>query len=239
MTKMMELSIRLKAVADMVTPGLRLADIGTDHAYIPIYLVENEIIPSAIAMDINKGPLNRAEANIKDHGLDQKIRTRLSDGLERLEINEADTMIAAGMGGALVIKILSADRTITENLKELILQPQSEIWKVREYLCRTGYRIIDEKMVIDDEKYYTVMKAVRGEAAYNKAELEYGPVLLERKDPVLLEFLNREKQITYTILKSLYGQKSDKSKQRFAELTHTMSFLNQVMNDYFEGSDDE
>ena len=236
---MMELSIRLKAVADLVTPGLRLADIGTDHAYIPIYLVEQQIIPSAIAMDINKGPLGRAETNIKEHGLDQKIQTRLSDGLERLDLNEADTMIAAGMGGALVIKILSAKEEVTENLKELILQPQSEIWKVREYLCTKGYRIIDEKMVIDDGKYYTAMKAVKGEAAYNRAELEYGPILLEKKDPVLLEFLNREKEITYTILKSLYGQKSDKSKQRFAELTHTMSFLNQVMNDYFEGSDDE
>ena len=236
---MMELSIRLKAVADLVTPGLRLADIGTDHAYIPIYLVEQQIIPSAIAMDINKGPLGRAETNIKEHGLDQKIQTRLSDGLERLDLNEADTMIAAGMGGALVIKILSAKEEVTENLKELILQPQSEIWKVREYLSTKGYRIIDEKMVIDDGKYYTAMKAVKGEAAYNRAELEYGPILLEKKDPVLLEFLNREKEITYTILKSLYGQKSDKSKQRFAELTHTMSFLNQVMNDYFEGSDDE
>lgn len=236
---MMELSIRLKAVADLVTPGLRLADIGTDHAYIPIYLVERKVVPSAIAMDINKGPLERAESNIKEHGLEQKIRTCLSDGLSRLELNEADTMIAAGMGGALVIKILSAKKDIVDDLQEIILQPQSEIWKVRQYLCEQGYRIVDETMVIDDGKYYTAMKAVKGQAKYTKAELEYGPILLERKDPVLYKFLNREKEITYTILKSLYGQKSEKSKERFAELTHTMSFLNQVMNDYFEGSDGE
>ena len=131
---MAELSKRLQAVADLVTPGMRLADVGTDHAYIPIYLTQNGLVPSAIAMDINKGPLERADTHILKHGLDGKIVTRLSDGLVNLKMEEADTMIAAGMGGGLVIHILNEDPAKTRSLKELVLQPQSElasavIWK--------------------------------------------------------------------------------------------------------------
>ena len=110
---MAELSKRLQAVADLVTPGMRLADVGTDHAYIPIYLTQNGLVPSAIAMDINKGPLERADTHILEHGLDGKIVTRLSDGLVNLKMEEADTMIAAGMGGGLVIHILNEGLIIT------------------------------------------------------------------------------------------------------------------------------
>ena len=119
---MAELSKRLQAVADLVTPGMRLADVGTDHAYIPIYLTQNGLVPSAIAMDINKGPLERADTHILEHGLDGKIVTRLSDGLVNLKMEEADTMIAAGMGGGLVIHILNEDPAKTRSLKELVLQ---------------------------------------------------------------------------------------------------------------------
>ena len=148
----------------MVTPGKRLADVGTDHGYIPIYLTERGIIPSAVAMDINKGPLMRAEEHIREYDLTDKIETRLSDGLKNLKSEEADSMIAAGMGGGLVIRILSDSAQTAEALDELILQPQSEIQKVREYLCGHGYRIIREDMIFEDGKYYPMMKAVRGDA---------------------------------------------------------------------------
>ena len=141
---MAELSKRLQAVADLVTPGMRLADVGTDHAYIPIYLTQNGLVPSAIAMDINKGPLERADTHILEHGLDGKIVTRLSDGLVNLKMEEADTMIAAGMGGGLVIHILNEDPAKTRSLKELILQPQSEL----SYRCRghggRGWQILSD-----------------------------------------------------------------------------------------------
>ncbi|MCD8346531.1 MAG: class I SAM-dependent methyltransferase [Lachnospiraceae bacterium] len=106
----MQLSKRLAAVADMVTPGLVLADIGTDHAYIPIYLMEQQIIPRAIAADINRGPLARADAHIREHALEKKIETRLSDGLKAFAPNEAQSIVIAGMGGALTIRILENGR---------------------------------------------------------------------------------------------------------------------------------
>ena len=97
----MELSKRLQAVADLVTEGASVADIGTDHGYIPIYLIEHHIAEKVIALDINRGPLERARMHIVGHGLKEKIETRLSDGLEKVLPGEVDTMIAAGMGGGI------------------------------------------------------------------------------------------------------------------------------------------
>ena len=158
----MELSKRLRAVADLVSPGLIIADVGTDHAYVPIQLVEEGRIPSAIAMDINEGPLLRAEKHIREHGLEHKIETRRSSGLKKLKVQEAQSMIAAGMGGALIIQILSDCPEIVISLKECILQPQSEIGKVRKFLIAHACAIVEENMVYEDGKFYPMMRVVPG-----------------------------------------------------------------------------
>ena len=132
----MELSRRLQAVAAMVTAGYTLADIGTDHAYIPIYLVEHQIVPRAVAMDINEGPLDRARAHVEKHGLTGQIALRLSDGMKELRPGEAQSAVIAGMGGALMIRILQDSKETVESLRECILQPQSEIAKVRAFLLQ-------------------------------------------------------------------------------------------------------
>ena len=114
----MELSKRLQAVADLVSNGVTVADVGTDHGYIPIYLVESGKNKCAIAMDINRGPLDRAEAHIRMHGLGEQIKTRLSDGVQKLQIGECDCVIVAGMGGGLVIKIMEDGEEIFRNLTD-------------------------------------------------------------------------------------------------------------------------
>ncbi|MCD7735981.1 MAG: class I SAM-dependent methyltransferase [Lachnospiraceae bacterium] len=161
----MQLSRRLLAVAGMVTPGYVLADIGTDHAYIPIYLIENKRISHAIAADINEGPLARAKAHIQEHGLEYRIETRLSDGLSAFLPGEAQSIVLAGMGGALTIRILQdgMERLESAELPELILQPQSEISQVRAYLQDSGWSIVQEDMVFEDGKYYPMMKVKRCE----------------------------------------------------------------------------
>ncbi len=234
----MELSKRLKAVAELVTPGMRLADVGTDHGYIPIYLTEAGVIPSAIAMDINKGPLERAKEHIREHGLEGKIQTRLSDGLKNLQMNEADCMIAAGMGGGLVIRILSEERDTAGSLKELILQPQSEIDSVRKYLTEEGYRIVAEDMVYEDGKYYPMMKAVpcmagAGEIPYSEEELEFGRVLLQQAHPVLGEFLEREMEIQNRILSALESQESVRAKKRMEEISYRIEWIRGILNTYY------
>ena len=234
----MELSKRLKAVAELVTPGMRLADVGTDHGYIPIYLTEAGVIPSAIAMDINKGPLERAKEHIREHGLEGKIQTRLSDGLKNLQMNEADCMIAAGMGGGLVIRILSEERDTAGSLKELVLQPQSEIDSVRKYLTEEGYRIVAEDMVYEDGKYYPMMKAVpcmagAGEIPYSEEELEFGRVLLQQAHPVLGQFLEREMEIQNRILSALESQESVRAKKRMEEISYRIEWIRGILNTYY------
>ena len=230
---MAELSKRLQAVADLVTPGMRLADVGTDHAYIPIYLTQNGLVPSAIAMDSNKGPLERADTHILEHGLDGKIVTRLSDGLVNLKMEEADTMIAAGMGGGLVIHILNEDPAKTRSLKELVLQPQSELAKVRRYLEEHRFRIVAEDMVEEDGKYYPMMKLVHGEEApYSQEELYYGRLLLKKKNPVLYQFLQREHSLKKGIADRLGDQTGKGAESRQKELQDELERIEHAIASY-------
>ncbi len=149
----------MSALADMVTLGNRLADVGCDHGYIPIFLCQTGKIPSAIAMDINDGPLERAREHIEECGLSDCIQTRLSDGLEKLGGDEADTVLIAGMGGCLMCRIIK--NRIPESVTELILQPQSDIASVRRCIREIGFCIVDEDMVEEDGKFYPMMRAVR------------------------------------------------------------------------------
>ena len=150
----------MKAVASMVTPGNVLADIGTDHGYVPISLVQRKKIPKAIAMDVNVGPLQRACEHIAECQLEDKIETRLSDGVNKLQVGEADTILIAGMGGELVVRIITEGMEVCKAAKELVLQPQSELEKVRQFLRENKFKIMDEDMVIEDGKYYPMMRVV-------------------------------------------------------------------------------
>lgn len=154
----MELSNRLRAAADLVSAGSRIADIGTDHAYLPIYLVERQRVVSAIALDVNEGPLKRAKAHIHACGMAEKIELRLSDGMQKLSAFEVDTAVLTGMGGGLMIRILKAYPEVTSSLTECVLQPQSEIAKVRTFLLEEGFLFLAEDMVKEDGKYYPMMK---------------------------------------------------------------------------------
>ena len=156
--ELIKLSKRLLTVANMVTKGSVVADIGTDHGYLPIYLVQNNISEHVIAMDVNKGPLNKALLNIGQLHLENKIDIRLSDGLDNLEKDEANTVTICGMGGKLIAKILECGKNKISQDIELILSPQSEIQLFREYLLQNGYRIVKEDMIIDDGKFYVIIK---------------------------------------------------------------------------------
>ena len=222
------LSKRLTALANMVTDGNRLADIGTDHGYIPIYLCQTGKIPSALAMDIGKGPLQQAQTHIAEHGLSEQIKTRLSDGMAALQFGEADTILIAGMGGGLVMKILSEGAEKLTGKEELILQPQSEIALVREFLRVRNFQILNEDMILEDGKYYPMMRAVKTEQdeTWNRLNDQtiavcdiYGPLLLRNGNPVLRRFLVRQHGQLTQILQTLEAQKeSEQIIRRIAEV---------------------
>ena len=225
------LSKRLLAVAGFVTPGSRVADIGTDHAFVPIYLMEHKIVPSALAMDIGKGPLLAAEEHIKEHGLEKYITARQSDGVLALQDGEADSVIIAGMGGALVIKILSEGRERLRNVKELILQPQSEVEKVRHFLYESGYHITAEEMVFEDGKYYPMMHAVPGrdDTVYPESDFKYGGWLIREKNEVLLRYLEKEEREVREIQKKLLpGQEKERIRARLDEIKERLAVIEQA-----------
>ena len=184
----MKLSKRLQTIADFVKKGAVVADIGTDHAHIPIYLIKNNIISKAYACDINAGPLEKAKENINYYGV-KNIELRLSNGLEKLKTDEADTFIIAGMGGELIIDILDRGQGFFD-------KKNTKIEEVRNYLLRKGLKILKEDMCIDEGKFYTVMEAVyMGKTfSYTKGELLFGKYLIDNKNPVLFEYLKKEKQ---------------------------------------------
>ena len=231
---MIRLSRRIEAVASMVTAGYTLCDVGTDHGYVPIALVQGNIIPKAIAVDINKGPLERANEHIRANGLTEKITTRLSNGLEAIHDGEVDSIVIAGMGGELVIHILTAGETVCRSAKELILQPQSEVSKVREYVRNTGYKIVDEDMILEDGKYYPMLRCVpcadnsawdnMDETTVTVCDL-YGPVLIKNGNPVLRKFLVREHQKLAALMQQLRTQEmSDSIMDRIEQINEMMAY---------------
>lgn len=233
----LRLSKRLQLVASFVPEGSRIADIGTDHAYIPVYLAQTGRIASAIAMDVGKGPLERAKAHIEDLVRGQQVcplETRLSDGLKELKAGEADTVIIAGMGGELVIRILTEGGRLWDDIKQFILSPQSDLDKVRHFLAENGFSIADESMVKDEGKFYTVMSVKRGAMAYEReTEYLYGKCLLKAKNEVLGEYLLREEKRVETILASLKKPASKKEltaaqEKAVAQLSEELSLIKEA-----------
>ncbi len=230
----MKLSNRLHTVSTFITPQSILADIGTDHGYIPIFLVSNGTIPFAYAMDINEGPLERAKSHIDENGLADKIQVRLSNGLDKLGENEADSILIAGMGGALTVDILSRGWKVAKSAKELILSPHSEVFLVREYLQEKGYRIVREEMIKDMDKYYVIMKWVKGlEEKYSECELLYGPLMLKNKDKICFEFLNKEKDNFIKILKAMPDNGKSDTQKRKTELLEKIKVVECALK-YFD-----
>ena len=233
---MIKISQRLQMIAGLVTEGGRLADVGTDHGYIPIWMKQNGRIASAIAMDVNQGPLDSAKEHIHACQLDAYIETRMSDGLDALGKEDADTVVIAGMGGALTIRILQrglekfgrrADGSWDWSVRELILQPQSEIDEVRRFLREQGFRIVDEDMLVEDGKYYTAMRAVPADVVTEDC---FGPVLLEKKHPILKEWMQREICIQEKILNSLTkAGDAERSKERRQEVEERLRLLERAL----------
>ena len=229
----MELSKRLQAVADLVSNGRIVADVGTDHGYIPIYLIETGKCQRAIAMDINKGPLLRAKEHIEDHGLSDTIEVRLSDGVRALSAGECDCVVVAGMGGALAIKIMEEGKAVFRKLQEFVLQPQSELAKVRQYLCENQYCVIAEAMVLEDGKFYPMMKVKNGASEpYTQVELHYGRGLLAQKHPVLKQFLEKEVQTKEMILTNLELESGEHIENRKKELREELLIVKEALKVY-------
>ena len=186
-----KLSKRLSAAASFVRDGAVCADIGTDHAYIPISLVLDGKIKYAIASDINEGPILNAKENIEKYGLSDKITARISDGLNGIEEYKPDSIVICGMGGELIARIINDCEYVKQKGIQLILQPMTSIAELREYLSH-GFKVYDEDIVFDADKLYQIICAEYDgkEHTYTSAELEIGKINIEKR-PKLYENLVR------------------------------------------------
>lgn len=169
----MKLGERLAALAAFVPSGARVGDIGTDHAYLPIELIQNGVAAFAIAGDIHKGPYLAAKENVEGLGLEEKISVRFGNGLAVLAPGEADTVTIAGMGGSTIVEILSSEMEVTSSLTRLILQPMIGAGTVRRWLLANGWMIIDETLVQEDGRLYEIIVAEQGDS------LELEPIMYD------------------------------------------------------------
>ncbi len=182
----MKLSKRLATIAALVPPGGRLADIGTDHAYLPVYLVTEGIVPSAVAGEVHEGPFRSAAEALAGVGLADRIDLRFGDGLAVLAPGEVDTAVIAGMGGATIVEILAARPEVTAALSCLVLQPMQGAGLVRRWLATAGWRLAAEALVEEDGRLYEVIAAAPGTAKeYEPILYDIGPLLWARRHPLL------------------------------------------------------
>ncbi len=219
---MTRLSKRLSAIADMVPPeaaSQTVADVGCDHAFVPIKLLLDHRISRAIAMDIKPGPLSRAWEHIEEEGLSGVAEVRQSDGLSSLKPNEAQGVIMAGMGGDLMLRILNDGGKVRESIEWWVFSPQSELSRFRHGLEDMGLSVRREIMLKEDGKYYTVMLVYPGSMHYeNEADYHYGALLIKDASPVFREFIKKEDERTDAALKALQSSKKEAAAQRRAVL---------------------
>lgn len=229
----MKLSKRLATVVSFVRPGSRVADVGTDHGYVPIWLLVHGVAEHAVAMDVRPGPLERAKEHRRRYKLEEKMEIRLSDGLKELQEGEADTVIIAGMGGELMLRILAGGAHMWSSVTDWILSPQSE-WDVfRHGLETTGFAIGREIMLWEDGKYYVVLQASRGVMQYpREIDYRYGYHLLRQKSPVLRDYLNREKQQLLAIQERLLQQDAPgpEAQLRLAEIRKESEYVKEAFD---------
>lgn len=230
MTKKLELTPRLKAVASFVPDGARLADVGTDHAYLPVSLILSGKIPAAIAADLRQGPLNRARATVAEYGLEGKVIFRLCDGLRGIRPEEADAVAIAGMGGETIASILEAAPWVRERCVNLILQPMSSMSDLRLWLADHGYAIREEKLAREGDTLYTILRVTAGEMpTLNPAQLCAGR---NSRDPLRGEWLDQWIGKTQRALGGLANSRQENAADRIREMEQILSGLKEMKEEW-------
>jgi tRNA (adenine22-N1)-methyltransferase len=222
----MEIGIRLNEIASMVENCDKIADIGTDHAYIPIYLIQRGICKSAIASDINKGPVEKAKGNVKLENLEAFIECRLGGGFSTLKPSEAQAAIIAGMGGNLIRDIIEEGIDVFRTLDYCILQPVQNPEVLREYIYKQGYSILDEELCIEDGKYYEIIKVKydNNPRTIEPIYYEVGQKLLEKRHPLIFKYISYKLEKYYKI----YNGITDNSLNARVRKSEVMDAINKL-----------
>lgn len=185
---MIKLTKRLEAIKNHISPGAKVVDVGTDHGLIPVFLAESGCAAAVTATDINIGPLTKARELADRCGVSERIRFVLTDGLRGI-CPDADTVIIAGMGGETIMGILEAAPWVLENGVKLLLQPQSKITELAEWLSDNKYTIFDAELVKENGKFYHILE-VKGDRTNVQRNDDVLNILLKKRDPLFIEYID-------------------------------------------------
>ena len=233
---MYKLSKRMLMNVSMIPTGKNVADIGCDHGWVSIYLIQNKLAKKVFAMDVAAGPLESAREHIKQAHLEESIEVRLSDGLEELKLDEkgaleADVVLMAGIGGQLAVRLLRDNLDKCKATEAIVLQAQSELDFVRKSVSEMGFIIDAEKMVIEDGKYYTAMRLVPSDSSdiisLSEAELKYGPVLTKNRPDVLMDYLKYKRESYNNILDKITKNNSADF-ERISAIRHEIHVIDSI-----------
>lgn len=215
------LSNRLQAVASWIAPCGTVADVGTDHGYLPVWLLQTHTAQRVIASDIHAGPLDRARRSAAEYSLENAIRFELCDGLQFAGADAADTVVIAGMGGETIITILDATPW-TRQGRRLVLQPQSKIRELTDWLQDNGYMLADAQLCLDAGKLYLILD-VRGAASQERMTAEM--LLLCRRDPLLPQYLAEQDA---RLRRAIAGMERAERQEVAAELRRAKQVLEEI-----------
>ncbi|MDD4494367.1 MAG: class I SAM-dependent methyltransferase [Eubacteriales bacterium] len=220
---------RLKAVAENVPFCKKVADIGTDHALIPIYLVRNGVCAGAIATDLKEGPIEAAKRNISKYGMNEHIEVRIGSGLSVIKENEVDAVIIAGMGGVLISNILENDLRKAKTVRDFILQPNYAVDYLRKWLYNNGFDIYDEDLAKERSKIYNIIKARWNGELQEKTEFQYliGEKLIKKKHDLINEFIENQIKV-YSKIENGLNKASNNSEYIQKELQKTVETRKQL-----------
>ena len=230
-----KLSVRLTTVAKYVIDGARMADIGSDHAYLPCYLAKNLKISFAIAGEVAQGPFQSAEKNVLAEGLVDTIAVRMGDGLEVIEPGEVDCITIAGMGGALISNILDNGKDKLDSVQRLILQPNISAISIRTWLLANNWELIAEEIIEEDSKIYEILVAERGDPLKpyqikRDEGLLLGPFLLKQKNEIFKKKWTAEMNNWQRISKALEGaSETVETIEKRKELTDKIKLVEGVL----------
>lgn len=228
---MIKLSQRLQAIADFVPQGARVADVGTDHGFLPCYLAQNNQAVKVYACDINAQPLALAQKNVADYNVGEIVSTRLGNGLAVIEPGEVDVVTIAGMGGSLMIEILDAAPLVVDKLNRIVLQPNVGAEAVRIWAEKNRWHIVEEQLVRENDRFSVIIAMEPGRSlnSMTPVELFLGPELLKQQHPLLGLYISEEYDKAQMVLAQLAKSDSEESRHKEQMLKRKWEDVNGVI----------
>ena len=227
----MKLTPRLQAIADLIPPGSVIADIGTDHAYLPVYLLTEQICDKAVASDVKQAPLVSAQETIAAFNCHQRIDLRFGSGLQILkDEDDVDTVVIAGLGARTIAVILTEGREKLKHVERLVLQPMTETGYLRLYLAENGFAIVHETLAMEGKHLYEIILAKAGkEQEKDPFRLAFGPRLLEKKPPLLPVLLQEKIRKLLIVQRNLQQAKKKDVSGKLQQVKKQLSNLQEVL----------